>query len=81
MHPLLLKGIVVDLSVPGILLSPPVACREDSELGQFKADFLEMPDRQPLLSVSGGGEVTACNLQTEMQLLPKVWETASQTAP
>jgi hypothetical protein len=40
-----------------------------------------MPDWRPLLYVSRGIEVTAWNLQTEMQLLLKAWETASQTAP
>jgi hypothetical protein len=43
-NPLLPRGIVVDWLVPGILLSPLVACQEDLEPGQFKADCLEMPD-------------------------------------
>jgi hypothetical protein len=34
----------MDLSVPSIPLSPPVACQEDSEPGQFKADCPEKPD-------------------------------------
>jgi hypothetical protein len=48
----------MDSSVPGIPLSPPVACREDLEPRQLKADCQEIPDQRPLLSVSGGGEVT-----------------------
>jgi hypothetical protein len=43
-HSLLPRGIIVDSSVPGILLSPPVACQEDLVPGQFKADCPEMPD-------------------------------------
>jgi hypothetical protein len=71
----------MDSSVPGIPLSSPMACRENLELGQFKADCPEMPDRWPIPPVSEGGEVTASNLKTEMQLLPKTWEMALQTAP
>jgi hypothetical protein len=52
----------VDSSVPSILLSPQVACRKDSEPGQFKVYCPGMPDQQPFLPVSRGTEVTARNL-------------------
>jgi hypothetical protein len=59
MHFFLPRGITMNSSVPGIPLSPLVACWKDSEPGQFKVYCLEMPDQRSLLPVSKEIEVTA----------------------
>jgi hypothetical protein len=52
----------MDLSVPSIPFSPQVACRKDSEPGQFKVYCPEMLDQHSLFPDRRGIEVTAQNL-------------------
>jgi hypothetical protein len=62
MHSFLPRGIIMDPSVPSVLLPTQVACQKDQEPGQFKAYYQEMLDRSPLLPVGRGVEITAQNL-------------------